>query len=190
MIDTLYPIFRKWSEKGSVWLVSDTHFDDSDREYMGYEITSEEHFRIIEAVCGKNDTLIHLGDVGNREYFKRIKSHKVLILGNHDHNSSYYTGYFDEIYNGPLFIAKKILLSHEPLPGDCYLNIHGHDHSGRFLDGHCINLAANVADYYPINLKAIITSGLLNEIPNIHRLAIEKQKELANEKTSKKCTEV
>ena len=190
MIDTLYPVFRRWSEKGSVWLVSDTHFDDPGREYMGYEITSEEHAEIIRRTCHRNDTLIHLGDVGNPEYFKNVKAHKVLMLGNHDHKPSYYEGYFDEIYDGPLFVAKKILLSHEPLPGDCYLNIHGHNHSGNLIDGHCVNLAANVADYDPISLKVIIETGLLNEIPNIHRLAIEKQKELANEKTSKKCTEV
>ena len=38
MIKTLYPCFQHWSEKGSVWIISDTHFDDCDREYMGYNI--------------------------------------------------------------------------------------------------------------------------------------------------------
>ena len=32
MIETLYKPFQKWSEKGSVYLISDTHFDDIDRE--------------------------------------------------------------------------------------------------------------------------------------------------------------
>ena len=37
MIETLYPVFRKWSEKGSVYIVSDTHFEDSDCKLMDPE---------------------------------------------------------------------------------------------------------------------------------------------------------
>ena len=189
MIKTLYPIFRRWSEKGSVWLVSDTHFDDPDRELMGYEVSTEEHFQYIAAMCHKNDTLIHLGDVGNKEYFKKIKSHKVLILGNHDKRPGYYEDCFDEIYDGPLFVADKILLSHEPIFGDCWSNLHGHDHSGWIVgqDGNHINLAANVVGYIPVSLDSIIKLGFLKRIPSIHRIAIDKQKEFANEKASKKC---
>ena len=188
LIKTLYPTFRRWSEKGSVWLVSDTHFDDPNRELMWYELTTDEHFKKIKDVCHKNDTLIHLGDVGNKEYFKEIKSHKVLILGNHDHKPAYYEDCFDEIYDGPLFIADKILLSHEPILGDCWLNLHGHDHSARFFcSPYHVNFAANVAGFAPISLKKIIDWGLLKNIQNIHRLTIDKQKEFANEKASKKC---
>ena len=187
LIKTLYPIFRRWSEKGSVWLVSDTHFDDPDRELMGYELTTDEHLKKIKDVCHKNDTLIHLGDVGNKEYFKEIKSHKVLILGNHDNRPGYYEDCFDEIYDGPLFIADKILLSHEPILGDCWLNLHGHDHSDWAIGDNHINLAANVMGYKPINLSNIIKMGFLKGIPSIHRIAIDKQKEFANEKASKKC---
>lgn len=39
MIDSLYPCFRYWSEKGSVYLISDTHFKDLDRAFMGYNIS-------------------------------------------------------------------------------------------------------------------------------------------------------
>ena len=186
LIKTLYPIFRRWSENGSVWIISDTHFDDSDRELMGYKITTEEHFKLIKETCFKNDTLIHLGDVGNKEYFKEIKSHKVLILGNHDHKPGFYEGYFDEIYTGPLFVADKILLSHEPIDLPFCLNIHGHDHSSWNIAENDLNLAANIAGYKPANLATIIKLGLIKDIPNIHRLAIDKQKELANEKVSQK----
>ena len=62
MIPTLYEPFHHWSEKGSVYILSDLHFD--------------------------------------------------------------------EIYTGPLFIAEKILLSHEPVYGLPWcLDIHGHDHN-------------------------------------------------------------
>ena len=90
MIKTLYPSFRRWSKSGSVWLISDTHFDDPDRESMGYKLTTEDHFQMIKLMCHKNDTLIHLGDVGNKEYFKKIRAYKVLILGNHDHHPEYW----------------------------------------------------------------------------------------------------
>jgi len=185
MIKTLYPEFRRWSERGSVWLVSDTHFDDSNREYMGYEITSEEHAALLKDFCHRGDTLIHLGDVGNPEYLKNVKAYKVLILGNHDKGPSYYEDCFNEIYDGPLFISKKILLSHEPMIGDCYFNIHGHNHSGSQGwpdESTHLNIAPNVFGYIPVNLKNIIENGVLKDIPSIHRLAIEKQKEFTSEK--------
>lgn len=182
MIQSLYKIFQPWSENGSVWIVSDTHFDDVDREAMGYTISTEEHFQYIIETCHKNDTLIHLGDVGNKEYFKEIKSHKVLILGNHDHNPGYYDGYFDEIYTGPLFIADKLLLSHEPINLPFCLNIHGHDHSDWYKGENCVNVAANVIGYKPVNLGKGIKNGILSNIDSIHRLAIEKQKGFSNEK--------
>lgn len=37
MINSLYPKFRHWSEKGSIYLYSDPHFDDEDMaEFFGY----------------------------------------------------------------------------------------------------------------------------------------------------------
>ena len=72
MIKSLYPCFQHWSEKGSVYLISDTHFNDLDREYMGYFISNEEQFELIKNTCHKNDTLIHLGDVGELSYFYQL----------------------------------------------------------------------------------------------------------------------
>ena len=118
MIKTLYPIFQYWSEKGSVYLLSDTHFADSDCKMMDPDwISPEEQVSIINGLVKKNDTFICLGDVGSREFAAQIKAgHKVLILGNHDRKKDY-KDIFDEIYDGPLFIAEKILLSHEPVSG-------------------------------------------------------------------------
>lgn len=175
MIPTLYKTFRHWSSSGSVWIVSDTHFDDPDREFMGYAISTEEHFEIIRKTCHKNDTLIHLGDVGEPSYFKSLKSHKVLILGNHDKGLGYYEKYFDEVYDGPLFIADKILLSHEPVDLPFCLNISGHNHSNWGEYKNVLNVAANIAGYEPISLKEIIQSGVLKDIPTLHRIAIDRQ---------------
>ena len=87
MIKTLYPIFQKWSEKGSIFLMSDPHFDDADRKHMGYDFTEQEQIQELKKYCHKNDTLICLGDVGNPEYIKQLKCYKVLIMGNHDQSA-------------------------------------------------------------------------------------------------------
>lgn len=132
MIATLYEPFRHWSEGGSVYILSDTHFDDTDRKLMdpGW-ITPDEQLKIINSVVGKEDTFVCLGDVGNPKYIPMIKARKkILLLGNHDARGAY-KDLFSEIYAGPLFISDKILLSHEPVYGlNWCLNIHGHDHSG------------------------------------------------------------
>ena len=182
MIDSLYPIFKRWSKTGSVWIVSDTHFDDADCKLMSpYWITPQEHLAILKKLVHKNDTLIHLGDVGNPKYLDELKCYKVLITGNHDILSKLRNS-FDEIYTGPLFIADRILLSHEPIWGleSFCLNIHGHDHGGfqwNYDESHDhithINMASNVANYMPINLGKIIKDGFLANIPNYHRLTID-----------------
>lgn len=175
MIKSLYPTFQRWSDKGSVWIVSDTHFDDDDRDIMGYTISTEEHVDLIKKKIGKNDTLIHLGDVGNPEYFKNIKGYKVLIMGNHDQSAKKFEPYFDEIYTGPLFIGEKILLSHEPINlGSIALNLHGHDHNTHNDWGYnSINFAANVIKYEPVSLGVLIKDGYLTWVEGIHRLTID-----------------
>lgn len=181
MIQMLYKPFQKWSEKGSVYLIGDTHFDDPDREFMGYNISEKEQIDTLKSFCHKNDTLIHLGDVGNPEYMNQLKCYKVLIMGNHDKSKTNMEQYFDEVYEGPLWIAPKIVLSHEPIRitlgfwDEICFNIHGHDHSGWEIgskDNH-LNLAQNVAGYLPYNLKNIIKDGTIKQISDIHRVTID-----------------
>lgn len=187
MINTLYDKFKPWSDGGSVFIISDTHFEDSAPKLMDPNwITSEEQVEIIRKYVHKNDTLIHLGDVGNPTWMQRIPGYKVLIMGNHCAGKKNYTLYFDEVYEGCLFIAEKILLSHEPVIVDYALNIHGHDHSGKsypydkYPDYHHVNLAANLCNYTPVNLKDIINTGVLKQIKSIHRRTID-------EATERKC---
>lgn len=188
MIPTLYEPFRHWSDGGSVYILSDTHFDDADCKLMNKDwIASEEQVDIINSVVHKGDTFVHLGDVGDPKYIPMIKAHKkILLLGNHDSSKGKYRNVFDEIYDGPLFIADKILLSHEPIYGlQWCLNIHGHDHNcvESYKEG-CqhINLAANVCGYTPINLGKIIKDGVLSDIKSIHRITINDATEKKLEK--------
>lgn len=181
MIATLYEPFKRWSEGGSVWLVSDTHFDDADREYMGYNISEREQIEILKKRCHKNDTLICLGDVGNVEYFKELKCYKVLVMGNHDEAPSKFQEQFNEVYAGPIWIAEKLVLSHEPLclesgitRNPIAFNIHGHDHSGEYYnDDYHLNICQNVFGYEPLNLKNFIKDGHLKRIKSIHREIID-----------------
>lgn len=178
MISTLYPKFREWSDGGSIWILSDLHFNDVDTKLMCPEwIAPEEQVAIINKLVYKNDTFICLGDVGNPEWIEKIKAdRKILIMGNHDQSVTRFMDYFDEIYSGPLFISDKILLSHEPISLPFCLNIHGHDHNNKceYKDG-CqhINLAANVCGYTPVSLGKIIKSGGLASISGIHRITID-----------------
>lgn len=227
MIKSLYPIFQKWSATGSVYIISDTHFDDPDCKLMDPDwITPQEHMDIIKAEVRRPDTLIHLGDIGQISYLSELKCYKVLIAGNHDKNLSSYkrtikkevydadkisskelrtkllkenpfctvdlyesfefhapfhrwiaqidNHLFDEVYIGPLFIADRLILSHEPIQGleDFAMNIHGHDHASTFRHNH-VNLASNVYHFRVFNLGASIKGGLLSQVNNIHRITID-----------------
>ena len=187
MIDTLYDKFKPWSAKGSIYIISDTHFEDADCKLMDKNwISPQEHIDNIKKYVHKNDTLIHLGDVGNPEWMAQIKAYKVLIMGNHDQSATKFKSYFDEIYTGPLFIAEKILLSHEPIiNGSAWFNIHGHDHNKlSYIKWHNhnevseswneLNLAANVVDYKVYNLGHGIKNGLLSYVDGVHRLTIDR----------------
>ena len=178
MIKSLYPQLQRWCEHGSVWIISDTHFDDGDCALIDPSwIYPEDHMSILKRNIMAGDTLIHLGDIGNPEYLRGLRCYKVLITGNHDAGAAVYKEYFDEIYTGPLFIADRILLSHEPIYGleSFCINIHGHVHcreDSRLEPGH-VNLASDVVNFQPFNLGAEIKKGLLAGIPNYHRLTID-----------------
>lgn len=141
-------------------------------------IEPEEQVRIINSMVKKSDTFICLGDVGKADYLAELKAgKKILLLGNHDSKGAY-KDYFDEIYTGSLFIAEKILLSHEPVYGLSWcLNIHGHDYNNMEEyreDCKHINLAANVCGYKPVNLGKLIKDGVLSDVPSIHRMTIDR----------------
>jgi calcineurin-like phosphoesterase family protein len=158
----------------------------------------------INRVVGKNDTIIFLGDIGDPSPLKKIKGHKILITGNHDRGAAFYKDYFEEIYTGCLTISDRIILSHEPIE-NCppfLFNIHGHDHNGTdfkeyvFRDCDAVstekltlnalaatkqyklnrfNVCAEWINYTPVSLKYIINSGVLSNIPTIHRDYLDKK---------------
>ena len=61
MILTLYEPFRHWSDGGSVYILSDLHFDDEDCKFMSPDwITPEEQLSVINGIVMKNDTFEEL----------------------------------------------------------------------------------------------------------------------------------
>lgn len=161
------------------------------------EELDEHMIKLINSTVGKTGTLICLGDVGNLECVKRLRaSYKVLIMGNHEKGASNYRrgGYieyeesslitrvvdnhlFDEVYEGPLMINEKIILSHEPIMNlPRYLfNIHGHDHNITYIDNRHLNVCADneLLSYKPLNLLSLIKNGLTSRVTSIHRETID-----------------
>ena len=114
MIAGLYDCFNHWSAQGTVWLYSDPHFNDPEvYKNIKNRPSAEELIKMINSKVGRKDTIIFLGDIVDLECIKKIRGYKVLIAGNHDTKLNELRKVFDEVYDGPLFISKKILFSHD-----------------------------------------------------------------------------
>ena len=199
MYKHLYDNFKHWyhEDRGSIFLYSDPHFADEEANYLRKDyIGDEEQVKRINSKLGKYDTIIFLGDIGNVEFIKKIRGYKVLIMGNHDSGTSNYirkqwleddeepgNGWrlikkdnhlFDEVYEGPVIISEKIILSHEPINLPFMYNIHGHCHGlPAVYDKLHFNICAENIDYTPIRLDHLIKYGVLKNIDSIHRITID-----------------
>lgn len=228
MIESLYKPFQKWSEKGTIWIFSDLHFEDEDLvNVYDDRLSADELVRRINSKVGKCDTLICLGDVGALSYVPFLRGYKVLVMGNHDAGRTLYERkvwtarfycseytknealnkmkilhpnceysirkknsfrypfeiwvveadncLFDEVYEGPVMISPKLMLSHEPI--DCAgwaFNLHGHIHARAHKNDEChYNVCADCHNYLPLNLNQFLKSGALSKISSIHRQTID-----------------
>ena len=187
MIEGLYKPFSHWGQNGGVWVISDTHFGEDDlKQGIKSRPDDEVLLKNINQKVGKNGTLIHIGDVGDIEYAKRLKGYKILILGNHDRMPEYWDGVFDEVYSDMLIISPKIILSHEPIPNFSYMyNIHGHVHNGKQFSSGKMNVCADVIGYEPVNFNQFIKSGKLKECESLHRSTIDTATERAKKRGKK-----
>jgi len=210
MIKWLYDeIAKRWYRGGNIWLYSDPHFDDPELEKYR-TITAEEQIANINKRVGKKDTIIFLGDIGNLERIKAIRGYKVLIMGNHDEGSAekykrkiqyildnekgtyeidlnmYIVNdnhLFDEVYEGPLMINNKIILSHEPMDLPEYMfNIHGHVHGSYIFNRRRYNVCAEFTHFEPISLISLLKNGIAHTAEDIHRVTIDN----ATERKAKK----
>ena len=79
----------------------------------------------------------------------------------------------DEVYNGPLIVGPKLILSHEPIEIDGMFNIHGHVHSLALPTNKDLNICSMNIDYTPINLNQLMKRGLTSKVDSIHRITID-----------------
>ena len=188
MIAGLYDIFAHWHKQGTVWIYSDTHFNDKELgEGVAARPSAEEHLKLINSKVGKKDTLILLGDVGDIEIARRLKGYKILIAGNHDAGMSNYKDVFDEVYAGALIVGEKLILSHEPVNVPWAFNIHGHVHSGEPMsDNQHFNVCGEARKCYePVNLNQFMKAGFMAKIQTIHRDTIDKATKRARKRGKK-----
>lgn len=186
MIQGLYDIFAHWHKQGTVWIYSDTHFNDEDLAVgVKSRPSAEEHLKLINSKVGKKDTLILLGDVGDIEIARRLKGYKILIAGNHDAGMSNYKDVFDEVYAGALIVGEKLILSHEPVDVPWAYNLHGHDHQGHKRKNHT-NVCVDVTGYQPINMNQWMKSGAMAHVETIHRTTIDSATARARKRGGKK----
>lgn len=188
----LYPCFQHLLKFNNIWLYSDPHFNDAEMPYIRKNyIGDDEQIKRINSKVGKNDCLIILGDIGDVSWVAKLRGYKILIMGNHDLGASNYkrvkyncaemgipnidNHLFDEVYEGPVCLAEKLILSHEPLSLNCMLNIHGHTHSWATVPAdvnhYCV--CAEHIDYTPVSLLTMLKSGRLSKITDIHRQTID-----------------
>lgn len=77
---------------------------------------------------------------------------------------------FDEVFEGPLMISEKLILSHEPVNVPWAFNIHGHFHDPKHKnDKTHFNVCSDVIGFTPINFNQWIKQGYLSDIESIHR---------------------
>lgn len=81
---------------------------------------------------------------------------------------------FDKVFQGPIMLGEKLILSHEPVPLLTWArNIHGHVHSRKATDKYHFNICSDAYDYKLFNLNKEIREGFLSNITSLHRLTID-----------------
>lgn len=165
--------------KPRIFVTSDTHFGHRNilkfepRPWKEIEDMDEELIQRWNKVVGKNDIVIHVGDVflcgaKRAEYIaSRLNGRKILVLGNHDSFSKKkYTDMGFDVRN--YLYLDDFLFSHYPQDStalkvaqansDLRGNIHGHVHSqveGLDKDVH-ICVCTELTEYTPIELDILI----------------------------------
>jgi len=155
-----------------IWLTSDFHFGHNNCiNYCSrpFSNTSEMNNTIIRSynkLVDNNDIVYILGDISflntksTIEIIKSLKGFKFLIKGNHDHksNTAYRKMGFMEVYDKPIIIKDKYILSHEPIDYNIgnLVNVYGHMHDkviNNSINRFCCCL--ELTNYKPVSLEDI-----------------------------------
>lgn len=147
----------------ATYFISDTHFGDKGIikfERTRFENIDEHDQFIIDSInkiVKPTDELWILGDIGQLQLVPYINGRKYLLMGNHDKRpKKEYLGYFAEVYNHPIYISNRVVLSHRPIPvTDGTLNVHGHLHGARLDSANHFNISAHMIDYKPVSIDVL-----------------------------------
>lgn len=173
-------------------ITSDWHFghanDVNTKGILAFERgnkfnTIQEHDKYITECIEKwlhklapEDTFYFLGDFGRPDsnalselarIFIEAKCHKVAIRGNHDHETEtkIMKTLFDEVYDYPIYISDRIILSHRPHVemDQSVLNVSGHLHGSTLNLPNYMCASIHVNGYKPITSQQ--TQGKLGSLP-------------------------
>lgn len=158
------------------YVISDTHFNHE--AIIGYCQRPKDHEKKLWTglwSIGKNDLIIHLGDICigedliNHDFIKDLPCRKVLVMGNHDSKSwSWYMEHgWDFVCDSfkLKYAGKIICFSHKPQPwdGDWEINVHGHLHNLGHREKEFKELkqwhrlyAPELMNYRPVELSSFI----------------------------------
>lgn len=157
-----------------IWLTSDFHFGHNNCiNYCSrpFSNTSEMNINLIKnynKLVSNEDIVYILGDISflntksTTEIIKSLKGYKFLIKGNHDPktNTAYRKMGFIEVYDKPIILNDKWILSHEPILGGIgkLRNIHGHTHNVvPNCSAYSFCCSVELTGYKPISLEDIKT---------------------------------
>ena len=96
-------------------------------------------------------------------------------------------GFFDWVFEGPVQIGEKLILSHEPLECGWAFNIHGHVHSFTHRDDarHMCICPEVTRQFEPINFNQLMKSGFMSKIETQHRKTINSATKRAKKRGKK-----
>lgn len=162
------------------YVISDPHLGhERIKEYCGRPENHEELMWNAMRRIGREDCLVHLGDVliGEDEkihgsLIDTLSCRKVLVMGNHDTKSwSWYMEHgWDFVCDSfkVKYAGKVICFSHKPQPwdGDWEVNVHGHLHNLGHRDNEYKDLkqwhrlySPELMNYQPVELAKFIQEG-------------------------------
>lgn len=95
---------------------------------------------------------------------------------------------FDWVFEGPIQIGEKLILSHEPLECGWAFNIHGHIHTPTHKDDaqHMCICPEVTRQFEPINFNQLMKSGFMSKIETQHRKTINAATKRARKRGKKK----
>jgi len=181
----------KRSKSPQIYFSSDFHFnhynENSKRGIITFERfkfkTIQEHDKYIQNLImnwsqcwAPGSTFWFLGDWGDISYLWLINLLReasckcFMVMGNHDllSNKEEFEKYFDKVYEYPVFLSQKLVVSHYPVAVyEDSVNVCGHLHGSKLRDPNHINANIYINNYQPVSDKQI--SAIFSKIPKFTR---------------------